>query len=641
MVHPLDILKQYWGYDSFREKQLEIINSVLAGNDTLALLPTGGGKSICFQVPALIMQGVCVVVTPLIALMIDQVNNLRKRNISAYAIHSGLNYREIENIMFLCNSGEVKFLYLSPERLVSEKFLSVFKQTNVTLIAVDEAHCISEWGYDFRPPYLKIADIRPLFPEAPVIALTATAVPEIADDIQKKLLFKKSNIFVKSFVRTNLSYVVRKVEDKHTKIVRICNSIKGTGIVYVRNRRLTVEISKYLNQNNIKADYYHAGLSTDERNRKQDEWYNNKTRVMVSTNAFGMGIDKSDVRFVIHFDIPENIEAYYQEAGRAGRDEKKAYAVILYNNADIANSKKLVEQSWVSIDVVKEVYQKICEYTQVAVDTEVFGSFDFEIGLFCEKYKLKPINVFSAVKILEREGYIATNEPWNSSSKLMFTVGKEELFGYQEADAKMENLIKTILRMYGGVFSSFVNIDENIIARTVNIDRPIVDKMLEKLDTDGIISYLPKKTKNQLFFTSRRINSKDINLSREYYYNRKQNAIEKNKAMIYYLQSETCRSMYLVSYFGEKKAKPCGTCDYCLSKKRDGKKEKEVSKEITGILVKLLEKQELSVREIVSQIKKYSEADILNTIQSLIDKGILISEMDIIKFNKNKKAPRK
>lgn len=419
-----NILAKYWGYHSFRPLQEEIITSVLQGNDTLALLPTGGGKSVCFQVPALVQEGVCIVISPLIALMKDQVDNLQKKGISAIAITSAMHKREIDIAFDNCVYGNIKFLYLSPERLITPIAQARIQKMKVSLIAVDEAHCISQWGYDFRPSYLEIAKLRELQPKVPVLALTATATPEVVKDIQEKLRFKKANVLQKSFERKNLAYVVIGEEDKLSRLLKVVNNVGGTGVVYVRNRKKTQEVAAFLQKNKIPADFYHAGLTPGERSQKQDSWIKNKTRVIVATNAFGMGIDKPDVRFVVHLDLPDSLEAYFQEAGRAGRDEGKAYAVMLYNEADINDLKSNVEMSFPSVEEIRQTYQALANYYQLAVGSGEGAAFDFDISELCRNYKLEPVTVFNSIRFLEKEGYISATEAVYQPSRINFTLNK-------------------------------------------------------------------------------------------------------------------------------------------------------------------------------------------------------------------------
>jgi len=562
------ILYYYWGYRTFRPLQEDIINSVLNGHDTLALMPTGGGKSICFQVPALAKEGICIVVSPLIALMKDQVEHLLKKNIKAAAIYSGLHYNEIDIILDKCIYNEIKFLYVSPERLETELFLKRLHKMNVNLLAIDEAHCISQWGYDFRPPYLKIVNIRNIISNTPVLALTATATKEVINDIIEKLNFKEHNLFIKSFERKNLTYYVFKQENKHETLLKICNKNKGSGIIYVRNRKKTKEISEFLIKNKISATYYHAGLDMNVREARQKEWMSEKTRIMVATNAFGMGIDKPNVRFVIHLNIPDCIEAYFQEAGRAGRDEKQAFAVILYQNSDIAEAQNNLKSSYPEPQLMKNIYTSICNYLQIPVGSGADQAFDFDLNLFSERYNFSPVIVFNTIRFLEKEGLLMMNEAMSSPSKIFIPISKEELYRFQIKNEKYDGFIKLILRSYGGLFTDFVNISEALLAKRAQTDINTIKTLLNNLDKLKIINYVPTNTKPQIIFLSPRIESKNLIFSKEHYHDRFKAAKIRLNKMIDYLENETkCRSQFLLSYFGEKDSIRCGKCDIC--KKRN------------------------------------------------------------------------
>ncbi len=616
-----EILKKYWGFDAFRPLQEEIINSVLEGKDTLALLPTGGGKSICFQVPAMCAEGLCLVVTPLVALMTDQVENLKKRGIIAVEMHSGMHPREIEMAFEKAADGRAKFLYLSPERLETRKFREMLRGINVKLIAVDEAHCISQWGYDFRPPYLRIAEVRTIFPKIPVLALTATAVPRVVTDIQQKLEFSTSNVFSKSFVRSNLAYVVSKEDDKIKKLLRICAGVKGCGIIYVRNRRLTKETAELLTHHGISASYYHAGLDPATRLNRQHDWMQGRTRIIVATNAFGMGIDKPDVRLVVHLDLPDTLEAYYQEAGRVGRDGEKSYAVMLFNDHDIVNSRHHLELAWPPPETVRQVYQALGNYLQLPVGAGKDISFDFEFEKFSKVYNLKPVTIYSALKILERDGYILLNDAWNDPSRLLFMCSKEDLYRYQLENPLADKILRIILRSYSGVFTDFTRISENDIAQRSGIDSPKVKELLHRMQKLGIIEYLPGKTCPQLIFATERLDPTDISLSKTFYTQRKKEAFAMLESIINYATSSTeCRSRMLVSYFGEQKLSDCGVCDVCLKRKRSELSEikwKEIEKGILG----LLGEKAISISDIVVKMNKYRENDVLPVLRWLIEEG--------------------
>jgi ATP-dependent DNA helicase RecQ len=488
-----EILKQYWGYDTFRPLQEDIIQSVLDGKDTLALLPTGGGKSICFQVPALAGDGLCIVVSPLIALMKDQVENLLARNIPAAAIYSGMSYKEINYTIDNCVHGAYKFLYLSPERLKSDLIKERIGRMDIGLIAIDEAHCISQWGYDFRPEYLQIAEVREQLPGVPVLALTATATPEVVADIQMQLKFPQKNVFVKSFARKNIAYVVNENQDKDQRMLHILSKVNGSGLVYVRNRRKTQELAYFLAKNRINADYYHAGLGFELRNKKQESWIKGKTRIMVCTNAFGMGIDKPDVRVVVHYEIPESLESYYQEAGRAGRDEKKAFAVLLFNHADELEAQKRLDLSFPADKDIKRVYQALSNYYQVPVGANVDRSFDFDMIDFCKKFSLETRVVYPALKILEQCDLIALTESFYEPSKIKFLLGQGMLYKFQVEHPSQDNFIKLLLRSYGGVFDGYVSISETVLAQREKVNESLVQKQLIQLHTMGVLDYEPQK----------------------------------------------------------------------------------------------------------------------------------------------------
>lgn len=627
---PHEILKKYWGFDAFRPLQEEIIASVLAGMDTLALLPTGGGKSICFQVPAMCGEGLCLVVTPLVALMTDQVENLKKRGIVAVEMHSGMHPREIEMAFEKCADGRARFLYLSPERLETRKFREMLRGINVTLIAVDEAHCISQWGYDFRPPYLRIAEVRTIFPKVPVLALTATAVPRVVDDIQLKLEFAVPNVFSKSFVRKNLAYVVSREDDKIKKLLRVCTGVSGSGIIYVRNRRLTREIAEVLVHNGITASYYHAGLEPAIRLSRQHDWMEGRTRVIVATNAFGMGIDKPDVRLVVHLDLPDTLEAYYQEAGRVGRDGQKSYAVMLFNEHDIVNSRHHLDLAWPEPDTVRKVYQALGNFLQLPVGAGKDVSFDFDFEKFSNTYKIKPVTAFSALKILERDGYIQLNDAWDNPSKIYLLCSKDDLYRYQVENADADKILRIILRSYSGVFTDFTRISENEIARRSGIDSPKVEELLARMKKLGILEYLPHKVTPQLIFLQERLNPADISLSKTYYLQRKKEAFGMLDSIIHYATSETeCRSRMLVSYFGEKKSEDCNVCDVCLSRNRARITEKK-RLEIERLVFELISVRPITISEAVAELKHYREDDVITIIRSLIEDGRIVLKGETI-----------
>ncbi|MFN8135112.1 MAG: ATP-dependent DNA helicase RecQ [Bacteroidales bacterium] len=628
---PHEILKRYWGFDTFRPLQEDIINSVLQGNDTLALLPTGGGKSICFQVPALCNDGLCLVITPLIALMTDQVENLKRRGVVAVEMHAGMHPREIEMAFEKCADGRAKFLYLSPERLETRKFREMLRGLHVKLIAIDEAHCISQWGYDFRPPYLRIAEVRNIFPEVPVLALTATAVPRVVEDIQLKLEFRKRNVFSKSFVRKNLAYIVSREDDKVKKLLRICTGVQGSGIIYVRNRRLTKEIAELLTHHGISAGYYHAGLDPATRLKSQHSWMNGTTRIVVATNAFGMGIDKPDVRLVVHMDLPDTLEAYYQEAGRVGRDGEKSYAVMLFNDHDIINSRHHLEMAWPDAETVRQVYQALGNFLQLPVGAGKDVSFDFDFEKFSSAYKLKPVTAFNALKILERDGYISLNDAWDDPSRIIFTCTKDDLYRYQLENAEADKILRVILRSYSGVFMDFTRISENEIARRSGIDSPKVSQLLVRMQKLGIIEYVPHKNQPQLIFNTERLNPEDIMLSKTFYSQRKMEAFAMFDKLVHYVSSDSeCRSRMLVSYCGETNSSSCGVCDTCLDRKRKAISEKQ-SQEIVRDILTILSQHPATITDIVSRMKIVKENDLIAIVRWLVEEGKVQENGEILK----------
>jgi len=621
---PKTILKQYWGYEQFRPMQEDIIQSVLQGNDTLALLPTGGGKSICFQVPALINEGVCIVITPLIALMKDQVEQLKKRNISAEAIYSGLSKREIDIKLDNCIYGGIKFLYVSPERLKTDIFRERLKKMTISLLAIDEAHCISQWGYDFRPPYLEIAEVRPIIEDVPVIALTATATPDVQQDIVEKLEFKAGHKhFQKSFARANLSYAVREEEDKERKLLEVLKSVPGTAIVYARTRKQTKELALLLIRSGLSADFYHAGLTHEQRVTKQDQWIHNQTRIIVATNAFGMGIDKPNVRLVVHMDVPENLESYYQEAGRAGRDEKKAYAVIIYNKLDIEKVKERLKQEHPPVEYLKQVYQALANYYKLAVGSGEGQSFDFDVHEFSESFNLNHLQVFYALKKLEEEELVQLNESFHSPSRLHINVDNSELYKFQIANAKYDVFIKALLRLYGGeLFNSFVIISETQIAKLLSISVDQVIKALQHLNGIDILLYDPKKDKPQLVFIQPRKSVDNLGLNTKRLKQREETAKTKLDAAINYVRHDSrCRTQLLLEYFGEVSYEKCGVCDICVAEKRRNniKHEHKYHHQVHH----LLESGALTIDDIVEQINPTDKETFLEVIREMVDAGEL------------------
>jgi len=623
------ILSKYWGFPKFRELQQEIINSVLAGKDTLGLMPTGGGKSITFQVPALMSNGICIVITPLIALMKDQVENLKNKKIKAAAIYSGMSYHDIDITLDNCVYGDYKFLYVSPERLSTDIFVERLKKMNVNLLAIDESHCISQWGYDFRPAYLKISDIRKYLPDVPVLALTATATPKVVDDIQDKLNFKEKNVFRKSFERKNLIYLVRKSEDKEAYLLNVARKVRGTGIIYVRNRRKTQQIARFLRQNGISADFYHAGLTNEQREKKQNNWKNDKTRVIVSTNAFGMGIDKPNVRYVIHIDIPNSLEAYYQEAGRAGRDEKTAYAVLLYNNEDIENLRKQIKDNFPPIDFIKRVYSLLGSYYNIAIGAGKNQSFKFDVRDFVSKYNLEVIETYNAIKLLQKEGYIYFTESVFIPSKLKFKVNRQELYEFQVKDKIFDYIIKLILRNYSGVFDEYINISESFLAKQIKVKEDVIVKYLIYLSKQGIINYVYKIQEPVIQFMQERLDKKNLKISKDNYEKRKKIFVETIEYVINYASSDNkCRSQLLLSYFGETDSYRCGNCDVCKRRNELGLSKYEFDI-ILEEIKKILKNENVMLNDLVAKIK-YKSNKVIMVIQWLLDN-------DKIKYDKNHK----
>ena len=564
------ILKQYWGYSSFRPMQEEVVNSVLDGKDTLALMPTGGGKSICFQVPAMAKEGLCLVISPLIALMKDQVDNLRRKSITAFAIYAGMSRKEVISILKTATNSNCKFLYVSPERLETTLFKEYLPALDINLIAVDEAHCISQWGYDFRPPYLRIAALREELPDVPVLALTASATPEVQKDICEKLQFKKPAIFSRSFERPNLSYSVFTVESKINKITDILQKVNGSSIVYCKSRRRTKDISDLLNMHGITADYYHAGLDQETRNRKQAAWISNTTRTIVCTNAFGMGIDKPDVRVVIHADVPDCLENYYQEAGRAGRDEKKSYAVLLYDHKELDELQQLPNVRFPSLENIRLVYQALMNFLQIPSGAGEGNYYEFDFTDFIKKFQIDVHLAINAIKALEQEGWLSYNEQIFLPARIQFITGKEWLYQFENSNPQLEPLITTLLRTYEGIFDVSVNIHEKSIAGLLRKDEQDVIRDLKILDANGIIEYNPRKDSPQLYVMINRVKAEHVRINNVNYQKRKEQYIDRISKMMDYINlAKACRSQYIATYFGDEHARACGICDNCLQQKNN------------------------------------------------------------------------
>lgn len=629
-----EILKQYWGYDSFRDLQEEIITSIGEGKDTLGLMPTGGGKSITFQVPALAQEGICIVITPLIALMKDQVQNLRKREIKALAIYSGMTRQEILTALENCIFGNYKFLYISPERLDTEIFRTKLRSMKVSMITVDESHCISQWGYDFRPAYLKIAEIRELLPEVPVLALTATATPEVVTDIQARLKFREGNVFRMSFERKNLAYIVRKTDNKTKELLYILQRISGSAIIYVRNRRRTKEITELLMNEGITADFYHAGLDNAVKDLRQKRWQSGEVRVMVATNAFGMGIDKPDVRIVLHLDLPDSPEAYFQEAGRAGRDGEKAYAVILYSKSDKTTLHKRVVDTFPDKEYILNVYEHLQYYYQMAMGDGFQCIREFNLEEFCRKFKYFPVPVDSALKILTQAGYLEYTDEQDNSSRILFTIRRDELYKLREMGKEAEALIQSILRSYTGVFTDYAYISEESLAIRTGLTRQQIYNILVTLTKRRIVDYIPRKKTPYIIYTRERLELRFLHIPPSVYEERKARYEARIKAMEEYVTTENvCRSRMLLRYFGEKNEHNCGQCDVCLSKRATNDLSEESYEEVKRQILDLLSHSPLTPAETADQIKAEKE-DIGQVIRYLLDEGELKMQDGMLHISK-------
>ena len=629
------ILKQYWGYDRFRGIQEDIIDSISKNKDTLGLMPTGGGKSITFQVPALAKEGMCLVITPLIALMKDQVQNLKKRGIKALAIYSGMSRQDIIITLENCIFGNYKFLYISPERLDTEIFRTKLRKMHISMITVDESHCISQWGYDFRPAYLKIAEIRELLPDVPVLALTATATPEVVKDIQARLHFRHKNVFRMSFERNNLAYIVRKTENKTAELLHILRSMPGSAIVYVRNRRRTKEITELLNNEHITADFYHAGLDDATKDIRQHRWQSGESRVMVATNAFGMGIDKPDVRIVIHMDLPDSIEAYFQEAGRAGRDGQKAYAVILYAKSDKTTLHKRIPDTFPEKEYIRDVYEHLQYYYQMAMGDGLDCVREFNIEDFCRKFKYFPVPVDSALRILTQAGYLEYTAEQDSTSRILFTIRRDELYRLREMGEDMDRLIQAVLRSYTGVFTDYTYINEDSLAIRTGLTRRQIYEMLVHLAKLRIVSYIPHKKTPYIIYSRERVEAQRIHISPEVYEHRKARYETRINAMLDYVTNNTvCRSRMLLDYFGERNEHNCGQCDTCISLRSKSKVSEQPDREtLCAKVCGILSRESLTPAGLLKQLPMDKEL-LTEILHRLSDEGKIIAVDGILQIRK-------
>ncbi|HDZ41136.1 MAG TPA: RecQ family ATP-dependent DNA helicase [Bacteroidetes bacterium] len=619
------ILTRYWGYTSFRPLQEEILKSIDEGKDTLGLMPTGGGKSITFQIPALASDGLCIVITPLIALMKDQVDKLRHMEVRAMAIHSGMTREEIDIAFDNCVYGDYKLLYISPERIRSWIFEKRAAAMNVSLVAVDEAHCISQWGYDFRPSYLYIADIRKLLGEnVPILALTATATSRVVEDIMDKLEFRQRNVLKSGFERKNLVYLVRKVEDKNKYILDTLQKVQGSGIIYVRSRKKTREIAQFLVAGKISADYYHAGLNRELRERKQNAWAAGKPRIIVATNAFGMGIDKANVRFVIHWDIPDSVESYFQESGRAGRDGKKAWAVQLYYESDIDRAKERVNAKFPAVDYIKNIYELLCNYLQIPIGSGKNIVYDFNLAEFVSKYRLSVTQAYNSLKFLEREKYLELTEELNNPSRIHFKVSRDDLYKFQVANAAMDGFIKLLLRSYTGMFTEYVPVNEEILAKKSGLSRDVIYKFLVKLSSRDIINYIPGKKTALIIFTEERLDRKSLYISPENHKDVKEKYLDRLNEMLKYVTSQTrCRASMLLDYFGQESVR-CGMCDVCMSRNELDLSKYEFDQILDGIK-EVLMKEEMPADRLLSKLDT-DEEKAIKVIRWLLDHDKILKD---------------
>ena len=618
----LEVLNEYWGYDSFRPKQEDIVRTALEGRDVLAILPTGGGKSVCFQVPAMIRPGIAIVVTPLIALMKDQVQNLTDRGIKALCINAGMGRREVDNALNNALYGDFKFLYVSPERLGTRLFQSYVQEMNVSYIVVDEAHCISQWGYDFRPDYLQIGRLREIV-DAPVIALTATATPQVADDIMERLGFQEKCLIKSGFERPNLSYIVRRTEDKLGQLLNICNSVEGTGIVYVRSRKKTEELAAFLTAGGVSASFYHAGLGADSRSDRQERWKKDDIRIMVCTNAFGMGIDKPDVRFVVHFDVPDSPEAYFQEAGRGGRDGRRSYAVMLWNSSDTKRLRQLATVSFPSLEYIEDIYHKLHIFYDIPYDSGVGRQLKFDLDEFCRHFNLQRSSAYYAIVYIERTGHWTMAEDIDISTKVQITVERNELYDFEFPDRRMISLLEVLMRKYTGLFSYPVPIDEDYVASQIGVPVPMLRQLLYKLSLEHVIRYVPADHATVIFLHHDRLRPKNVNLDPKRYGMLKDSFLERMQKMIDYISEETvCRSRYLLEYFGQTESEDCGTCDVCRAKPKAAR-----SEDLAALISSFINDEMSGIYAIDDVLRRFSSPgqlapeDCVAILRRLIDEG--------------------
>ncbi len=620
----LELLKKHWHHEAFRNPQAEIIEAVVDGHDTLVLMPTGGGKSLCYQIPALMMEGVCLVVSPLIALMKDQVENLREKHIKAACIVSDMTAEQQSNVLTNCSYGGVKLLYVSPERLKSRTFTNALQNINISMIAVDEAHCISQWGYDFRPSYLEIAEIRQHFPSVPMIALTATATPMVADDICRRLSFRNERRFVASFYRDNLAYMVFHEADKHTRLLRIIKKVNGSGIVYAGTQRRAKELSDFLNANGVVSGYYHAGLSKRDRDIAQNNWMDGKVQVIVATNAFGMGIDKPNVRYVVHTYIPATIEAYFQEAGRAGRDGNRAYAVILYNNGDIEDLQRNVETSYPDTSTIKAVYNALCYHNTIALGNGENEEYLLQVEELCKKYHFERKTMWAALGLLERDGLICLPAKDNAESQLMIKVGREEIYSFMKQNPRYASMIESLMRLYGGVFSGLTPIDEHLVAKTSGLEAMVVPLMLSRLEALNMVIYKKGVAEQTVIFTAPRCNLENVPIGGVDYAERKKQAIQRKDAMVSYIrENETCRSIKLLQYFGEQSEQKCGCCDICITHT------KEQNAKVEAKVMQLLTDGPMTIQQILAQFEDINERTIRSRVRAMVDARMIGIDRDM------------